>query len=564
MTTTEENEQPQQKDDEATPRRGKIKRCWHWVATHKKLTIPAAVAVLVALLTLIPFTRFAIAGTFLKQSFKVVVVDQKTKKPVSSAEVTVAGKAALTDGQGRATIKARVGQTQLTVEKKYYKNASQSVLVPILKQKQTAEVKLEATGRQVPIVVVNKITKKAVAGVSITAGDAKAKTDKEGKAMLVVPADKEKIEASFSADGYNVLKQTVPVTIDGKSVEVAMIPAGKIYFLSNLTGKLDVVKSNLDGSDRQVVLAGTGNEDKSNTLLLASRDWKYMALLSKRDGGEYAKLFLIETATDKLTTMDEGKADFTIYGWADHRFVYKVSRAEIKSWQPNHYALKSYDATARKITTLDQTQAEGSEQGYAAQNFGTVYLVNNQAIYTVSWDGWSAFTNGKSSVIRGVQTNGQGKKDYKAFDNVSYVSSSPYKFNEIYYQVWDNQAGKDVYYEFADNKVEQVQINESDFGQGYPTRFISPSANLTFWGETRDGKAALFVGDKDGKNEKQVAALSEYDTFGWFTDEYLLVSKKSSELYILPAAGLSEGQQPQKLTDYYRPAYFIRGYGGGY
>ena len=569
---TAENEQDEQPEaapeHETSERRGRIKGLWHWCKTHKKITIPVVILVVLAVLLAIPFTRYALAGTFLKQNFMVKVVDSETKKPISGASVTLDGKKVLTDNQGVARARVAVGEAKLSVQKQYYKGATKEVLVPILKQKAVAQIAIQATGRQVPVSVIHTLTKKPLSNAEFKIAGVTTKTDKDGKAVLVLPADKDKVEATLSLQGYNTATTTVQVTPEEVQANVFQLTsAGKIYFLSNLTGKLDVVKSNLDGTDRQVVLAGTGKEDKSNTVLLASRDWKYLALLSKRDGGDFAKLFLIETATDRVTPMDEGKAELTVYGWADHRFLYKVNRTEVKYWQANRFALKSYDAPSQKITTLDQAQAEGNElTGYAAQDFGPIYLLNDLVLYSVSWNGYSPIYNGKSHVIRSIQTNGQGKKDYKSFAVSQYsgITSNPYEFNEIYYQLWDLQANKYAYFEFENNKIEQVQVSESDFRQTYPTYYISPSAKQTLWGESRDGKIALFVGDQNGGNEKQLAGLGEYAAHGWFTDDFLLVSKDSSELYIVPTTGLSEGQTPFKVTDYHKPDYVIRGYGGGY
>jgi hypothetical protein len=94
----------------------------------------------------------------------------------------------------------------------------------------------------------------------------------------------------------------------------------------------------------------------------------------------------------------------------------------------------------------------------------------------------------------------------------------------------------------------------------YPTYLLSPSSNQTFWTDQRDGKNTLFVGDNDAKNQKTIASLSGYNIYGWFTDNYLLVSKSSSELYVMPVAGGT----PLKITDYYKPAINYQGYGGGY
>jgi hypothetical protein len=90
---------------------------------------------------------------------------------------------------------------------------------------------------------------------------------------------------------------------------------------------------------------------------------------------------------------------------------------------------------------------------------------------------------------------------------------------------------------------------------------LSPSADQTFWSESRDGKNTLFIGDQGGQNGKQIASLSDYNTFGWFTDDYLLVSKNSSELYIMDKAGK---QAALKVSDYHKPTQNFYGYGGGY
>ena len=36
-------------------------------------------------------------------------------------------------------------------------------------------------------------------------------------------------------------------------------------------------------------------------------------------------LYLIDTATDKLTKFDSSEADYTLVGWYDHSFIYALS-----------------------------------------------------------------------------------------------------------------------------------------------------------------------------------------------------------------------------------------------
>jgi hypothetical protein len=342
----------------------------------------------------------------------------------------------------------------------------------------------------------------------------------------------------------------------------------------------------LDGSDRKVVLAGTGEEDKYNTSLLASRDWKYLALLSKRSGNN-ASVYLIDTTDgDKLTTIDQGNANFSLVGWSGSRFVYRVDRNGLQPWQPNQQALKSFDASNKQTLLLDQTQAIGVDANdYANQYLGEAYVVGNQVVYTKNWRGigfkdgcsvgcvWdpnNAAMKGKQAELDAIGVDGSSHKVLKSFSLANppglvvtaYVTTTlqPYEPSGLYVSFDDGNGYKFFKYEDGQVSDDTALTQTAFYGTDYPTHLLSPSGSNTFWGEKRDGKNVLFTGDDDGKAPKQIASLSEYSPFGWFTDNYLLVSKSSSELYIMPATGGT----PQKITDYYKPDINYQGYGGGY
>src|SRR6266702_2684554 len=136
---------------------GKFGRPGRWCRRHKKSTAMIALVVIIVILAAIPLTRYAIAGTVLKQNMSVVVMDSQTHQPVSNASLTLAGKTVLTNGQGQASVRVPVGNKTLTLSKKYYTSLSEHVLVPIRKP-YTLQLQLKATGRQVPITVTNKIS----------------------------------------------------------------------------------------------------------------------------------------------------------------------------------------------------------------------------------------------------------------------------------------------------------------------------------------------------------------------------------------------------------------------
>ena len=526
------------------------------------------IIVLVVVYFALPATRYTLLGLIIKKDVTVSVVDSKTNSPVSSAQIVASGDSAKTDASGQAHLHLGLGQRTITVTKKYYVDAAQQYFVG-LGSGQTTTVKLVATGRLVPVTVTNTITGKPLGGVEIKAQGTSAKTDKQGTAFVALPVKDATYAATLSLSGYN--QSQVTVTVTDKTVKAntfAMVPAGHVYFLSNLSGSLDVVKANLDGSNRKVVLQGSGHEEPSKSSLLASRDWRYLVLKARRDS-DYATLYLIDTSSDKITEFDTTNADFTLIGWYNHDFVYSLDKNSVNYWQSGRQVLKSYDADHQQLNQLDQNQAEGDGSSYAYQYFVNFYILNGVVSYNTEWSSYKANgtdydLSGKNYTIRAVQPNGQNKKDYQTFPaaTTGFIQAALYAPQSVYYGIYDSGANKTSYYEFEELSVKPASIDQSTLDAPYPTYLLSPSGNKTFWTELRDGKNALFIGDDNAGNKKQIASLSDYSPYGWYSDSYLLVSKNSSELYIIPAGQSS--QAPVKITDYYKPAQTYAGYGYGY
>jgi hypothetical protein len=564
---------PDTKAGDTKPGRGgRIKRVlanWWHNPKARWATIGAVVVVLAAVLA-VPFTRYNVLGLVLTAPVTVRAVDSKTGKPVSGVAVQLAGKTAETNGEGVAVLHVHAGSKKLVVSKKYYTGSTGGKLVAL--SGNNFKVTLVALGRQVTVKVVSSITGKPVAAAAVSAQGATAKTNANGLATLIIPSGADTQSVDVTLAGYNTTKATVTAADDLAKNTFKITPAGKLYFLSNLSGRIDVVKTNLDGSAREVVLEGTGHEDRYSTSLLASRDWKYLALLAKRGDSDKASVYLIDTTNgDKLSTIDEGDAQFSLVGWSGSRFIYRVDRNGVANWQAHAQALKSFDPTTDHTLSLDQTQGSGSGQSdYARQQFVGTYLIDDQVVYTKTWYGFgSSVLNGKSSELDTIGADGSGHKTLKTFapDNLigygyfnidlSTRSSEP---RSLY--VGFNHDGTNDYYEYEDGKVTaDDDMTATKFDElTYSAYLLSPSGNSTFWADQRDGKNVLFTGNKDAGSQKQVGSLTEYNGYGWYTDDYLLVSKNSSELYIMPAGGGT----PVKITDYYKPAINYDGYGGGY
>lgn len=529
------------------------------------------VVLLLVLLLGLPFTRYKLLGLVIKKSVTVSVLDSITSTPVSNAQVKFGHASAKTNANGKAVLRAGPGSGKLMVEKQYYKQASETLFVS-LKANPEVKTRLVATGRQVPVSVVNKITGKPVAGAEVKVLDTTARTDTQGKATIVLPATAVSDSATISSKGYNKANANIKVTSSLVSENtLAITPAGHVYFLSNLSGNIDVMKANLDGSGRQTVLAGTGKEDPRTTSLLATRDWHYVVLKARRDSAQ-AALYLIDTSSDKVTQFDSGDADFALVGWYNHSFVYDITRNNVPQSQSGHEVLKSYNAELGELAQLDQNQTDGSPATYAYQGFNNFYIVNGLVVYNTQWYTYDSAGAGidlgpKTGSIRAVQPTGQGKKDYQTYSasGLGYVQAALYEPQGIYYAVYNYNDNKTIYYKFEDHSVSPASdLTRSDFNKSYPTYLVSPSGNQVFWSELRDGKNSLFTADASAQKKKQIASLSDYSNYGWYSDNYLLVSKNNSQLYIMPASGVAAGHQPLKVTDYYKPAQTYTGYGYGY
>ena len=559
----------EQDDEQEEPRGpGRFRRPLTWYGVHKKKTVPATLALLLIVAFGVPASRYALLGLAIKKTYVVAVTDAKSHLPVSEVSLNYHGQTVKTGSDGKATFRGvPVGTAMLKATKKYYQDATLPMLVP-LDPKTDFLVSLEPTGRQVPFKVINKITGKPLAGATLSVADTTAKTDENGEATVVLPPTADKMDATLAADGYNQQKVSMVVSpLAVKTNTFGLTPAGKVYYLSKRTGVISVMKADLDGSNASVVLAGTGKEADEDTILLASRDWQYLALKSRRDGA-LAKVYLIETSNDKLTEIDSGDATLSLVGWSNHRLVYQVQRNNIKLWENRRSALKTYDAEKKQLITLEETVGEGtSDYDNAHTELQSVNILADRLVYTLIW--YAGYTSsyrldGKKQAVVSIQTDKSNRQVLKEFDakQVSYLQTVQSEVGEIYYHAY---GASPEYYTYENGKVQaDNNLTADKFNRSYPTFLISPTAESTFWSESRDGKNTLFVGDAKAGNGKEIATLSDYTPYGWYSDNYVLVAKNGSELFVMPSNGVGSTGQILKITDYHKPAASFFGYGYGY
>ena len=535
----------------------------------KAAIIALTILLVLGILWLVPVTRYGILGTVVKKKTSVMVMDMTTKKPVTEAQVELGTLSAKTDSDGKLTLQdVPVGEYKLKVMKSYYTTVELPATVPVFGDLAEVKVDLVATGRQVSVLLTDTVTKKPLEKAMLTVGETSSVSDASGVVAIVLPADQETLKGQVKLEGYNPTEVEVKVTDQADANKFSLTPTGTVYYLSKQTGKINVMKSNLDGSGAAVVVEGTGTESDSETALLSARDWQYMALLAKRKTTAAGQLYLIDAKTGNLKTIDEGNVAIELIGWSDHNFLYTVTRNEKKIWEDKRQALKSYNADTGALITVDETYGVGTNL-YDAQYeiINSPYIVEGKVVYTkpLYREIYTILTptDRKSSIIVATPANGQKQVLQEFSSNKSAnLQARLYEPQEIYFRV--ELAGSPVvYFEYEGGTLKSVTNTDDKFyNTFYPTFLVSPDGQKTLWHEPRNGKNAIFVGDKNGKNSKELAIDSEYTTYGWYTDKYILLAKNKSELYIAPA-DQSLGEVT-KIANYHKPAFNFVGYGYGY
>lgn len=532
-------------------------RAWHWFLTHKKWTIPASVALLLLVIFLLPLTRYKTVGLVLKKDTVVMVKDSITNSPVSGANIKYGSTIVVTDANGKATMHSlKVGHHNLIITKKYYKDGNLDLLVPILKAKNEPSLNLVATGRQIKIKITNYVDDTNLPGANIEIAGTTAKTDKNGEASVVVPTGMAEQKASLNLSGFNDVQVTVKVSDQTVALNsYKLVPAGRVYFFSNRSGKMDLMKTNIDGSDLKVVVPGTGTETPQNSLISQSPDWNYVALVVKRSSSDPApQLYIVSTGDDKLLGVDSGNATFSVQGWAGDNLIYTSTRNDLPDGQVGKSKLKSYDANTGKSILLDQSGGVIAGTSYASESYATIIVSGNTVIYGKSWYTSGPDAPAEQASLQAINADGQNHKPVATYDqagnNIYFSQHGPASLY-ILQQPKDQSAS--TYYDFTvGGSPKPVTIDNNQFykyTQGY---YPSPSATKVLWTETRDGKNAFLVADSDGTASSTIGSFNDYLPYGWFSDKYVLLTLKSNELYIMP----SKGGTPLKITDYQSTNYF--------
>ncbi len=522
----------------------------HLFNSRSRLFIPLFILAASFVLLAAPWTRYQLAGLFIDKSMTIRVMDATTGMPVSNAEVSAGSIKSLTDGRGQATLtKVNPGYMNLIVAKQNYTSQQARTLVPILNQKQLPVVKLLTTGNLVEISVKNLISGKSLDNVSIETADVSAKTDPAGNALIALSNSGTAASTTFSLAGYNDkiidLKSTAGEIVKS---EISLTPAGRAYYLAQSTAGVNVISANLDGTEAKTVLAGSSYENTS-TKLLRSPSGQYLALLSRRTADPHNQLYIIDTLTSKMAEADFGPAAFNIYGWIGDSIVYSLTYDNIKTWQDGKNLLKSYDAAAQKPYVLSKSLGSGNSTSSAYQEYSGVMLTDQLLAYGLSWQTAGRLDtqlNGKSHELIVSSAQGSDSRKAASYDAAKFIITYNQHSPRSMYIQRTSVSGGSSYFDFdiGNDQPSPISISLGQFGQGYPSYYLSPGGSQTAWIENRSEAASLAIGDQAGQNPASIYSGSNLRIFGWYNDEYILVTKNKTLLVLSVLGG-----KPVKIAE---------------
>lgn len=186
--------------------RDRCKNMWlnWWGNPWKRYGTIAVLAILLAVITFVAPIRAMVLNTVgVRSSVMVQVYDGATNLPLENAVVQVDNKSAKTDANGQAKVTGiHLGTQTVKISKLAFATTTKQVKFG-MRIIDLGNVTLKSVGAQLTYVFTDYLSGKPIAGVALTSGEATAKSDSAGKAVITLQPDSVKGSTiTVSKDGY--------------------------------------------------------------------------------------------------------------------------------------------------------------------------------------------------------------------------------------------------------------------------------------------------------------------------------------------------------------------------
>lgn len=322
-------------------------------------TIIGFVLLLVAIFA-VPYSRYFVLNTVgVRAGASVTILDGATDLPLKNVTVKLGGAQAKTNEQGEAVLtEVRLGSQDMVVTRIAFAELRQPVTVG-WGSNPFGELALTATGSQYSFTVTDFLSGKPIEGAEAVSGQASAFADKDGLISLVLDdPDETGVVVTVGADEYRSDEYVIKADQEAATA-VALAPAQPVVYVSKQSGTYDVYRMDVDGKNKKLVLAGTGNENQ-DIRLVVSADGNRAAISSirstARDSAGYPlrSLTVVDLKSGTTKAIDQAQY-FSFVNWDDSRLVYQVTYAAPSAATNQRQRLIAYDTADEARTTLVTT-----------------------------------------------------------------------------------------------------------------------------------------------------------------------------------------------------------------
>lgn len=455
------------------------------------------------------------------------VLDNTTKLPLSDASVTMDNQVQTSDKAGKVTFaKVRLGRQVMTVSKLAFAEKTERVTINP-GNNNIGKLALIAVGVQYKFTLTDYLSGQPVVGATVSNAKSSALSDTKGLAVLtLVGEQKAELNIKISAKGYHDKTVAVPSDERAKITTVSLVPNGKDYFVSKASGDYSVYSSYLDGSNRKLVLAGSGNEN-GDISLITNGDASLLALVSVRDkhrdaeGNPQQALTIINTMTNQPLTIDHA-SNIHLIGWLDGDTIAYVA-IQACSGSNSCYQLKSYDYDS----------GAGKELA-TGPSFSSYQAIDDTIYYAVN-----DFSDPSKSVFASINSDGTNSRTILSQDVFGVYRSS-------YNQLDLAATGQWYSYQIGGKTAQKINAPSNPTSDQYVD---SPNGQKSAWIDRRDGQDVLLIYDKSSGQSKVVASLDGLSLPIRWLDNNTLVLRSSTSNQTADYVFSLLGGKPQKIVD---------------
>lgn len=428
-----------------------------------------------------PETRHKLLNAFgVTSSLSLKVIDDSTLQPLKDVQVSIQGKTADTDKNGKVWVDGlRLGPGELTIRKPAFAPVNKPVTIG-WGSNPLETFQLEPIGAQYSIVVKDYVSGLPVTYAQASIGEASAVAEDDGVITVTVENPSETLSATITAQSYKPQKIQIDALKPDQEPKVILVPNRKHAFMSKRSGTLDLFKIDIDGTNEELVLKGTGSE-RGDTTLLVHPFADTAALLSRRgtavgSDGRVIKSLNIINLKNNDHEIAASSEELELLGWHDNRISYILLDDSQPSDSNEKYRLMSYNYKT------------GDERELAATNkFNDAVLARGRLYYAPV----SAGEDGINQSLFVIDPDGSNSQVVYQGEVTSLIRKS---FPNLILSLPDGWLS----YELGSDKNPAVSEAPSNFSSKYFA--FSQNGSRIIWAEDRGDKGALIqkVIDKPG------------------------------------------------------------------